>query len=654
MADPLSQDDRALTITTPLGDDKVIAVSLTGREALSEPFEFRVDLVSEDQALNVDSILGKAVTVEIKLDDDYDRYFNGIVWRFSSGLVSDIEDAPLRHYQAELVPWTQLLKLNSNCRIFQEQTIPQIVEQVLKDGGFSDYKLSLSGTYSKYDYCVQYNETDHDFISRLLERAGIFYYFTHESSKHTLVLGDAGSSYVNASQSNVEYYDTFDDRVVGQLKSWVRSQQCTTSKFQVDDYNFETPTTDLTSDEKTVVSNAPSSSQMYEYAPNYSETADGKTLATSRIEAEEALYDRAEGASYHPLFQPGSKFKITAHPVDAEKNQGYVVTAVEHHANEPVLFASGATIGGADLPLYWNNFECAPDKTAVRPLRKTPRPIIHGPQSAVVVGPKDSEIYTDKYGQVKVQFHWDQVGKFDENSSCWMRVAQNWSGGKFGTQFLPRVGNEVIVEYLNGDVDRPIITGSVYNADNMPIYDLPDNSYQSGIKTLSTTKGEDKNYNELRFSDQTGKEEIYFHAERDFNREVENNDTLKVGFDTKDAGDQTIDIYNNRTVTLDQGNDSLTITTGGRTVQMKADDSLTVDSGNHSIKVSAGESTIEAAQAITLKVGGSSVKIDTQGVTITAPQISINGSAQVDVQGAMTSVKADGVLTIKGAMVNIN
>jgi len=680
MADALSQADRALTINTPFGDDAVIAVSFNGREALSEPFAFVVDLVSEDQALKVESILGKSVTVELKLDDDYDRYFNGIVWRFASGLVSDFEDAPIRHYQAELVPWTQLLKLNSNCRIFQEQTIPQIVEQVFQDGGYTDYKLSLNETYTKQDYCVQYNESDHDFISRLLEREGIFYYFSHEDSKHTLVLGDAASAYVNASQSSVEYYDTFDDRVTGQLKSWVRRQECTTSKFQVNDYNFETPTTALKGEEKTVVSTAISDTEKYEYAPNYQQASDGKTLATARIEAEEALYDRAEGGSYHPLFQPGSKFKITEHPVDAEKNQGYVVTAVEHHAHEPVLFASGAAVGAQDQPLYWNNFECAPDKTAVRPQRKTPKPAVHGPHTAVVVGPENSEIYTNEYGQIKVQFHWDEEGKFDENSSCWMRVTQGWAGGKFAAQFLPRVGNEVIVEYLNGDVDRPIITGSVYNADNKPIYDLPDNSYQSGVKTLSTDKGTADNYNELRFSDKIGEEEIYFHAERDFNREVENNDTLKVGFDTKDPGDQTIDIYNNRTVTLDQGDDSLTITnggrtvqmkadhsltidegdqsvtisSGGRTVQMKADDSLTIDTGDHSINVSAGQSTIEAAQSITLKVGGSSVKIDMQGVTIDAPQINISGSAEVNVQGAMASVQADGILTLKGAMVNIN
>ncbi|WP_339742241.1 type VI secretion system tip protein TssI/VgrG [uncultured Rubinisphaera sp.] len=657
MADELSQADRALTIKTPLGNDKFVAISLTGTEGISRPFQFLVDMVSEDQAIEFDKILGKSATFNAKLDDDYERNFNGIVWRFTQGAVSNIEDSILRNYQAELVPWTYFLKLNSNSRIFQEKTPPEIVEQVFKDNGLTDYKLSLKGTYAKQDYCVQYNETDYDFVSRMLEQYGIYYYFNHEDSKHTLVLGDAASAYVDLTKSEVDYSGDFSDPIIGEIDSWSRRYECITGKVELRDYDYVNPSTALIAKEKTIVKlKSTASMEQYEYAGGFLKAADGKALATVRMEAQEAMHDVATGSGNHPGFQAGGKFKLKSHPVKAEVNAKYVLTSVEHRAQEPIIFSSGPIIGAGekDMPIYWNKFECVPSKVAFRPARVTPKPHVAGPQSAVVVGPKAQEIFTNKFGEVKVQFHWDREGKMDDKSSCWIRVAQSWAGGKYGAQFMPRVGNEVIVEYLDGDIDRPIITGSVYNGDNSTIYALPDEQNKSGFKTLSTDKAKAKNFNELRFDDTIGKEEVYFHAERDFNRVVENNDTLKVGFDAKDKGDQKIDIYNNRTVTIDKGDDTLTLTTGSRTVEIKADDALTVKTGNHTIDIKAGESSITAAKAITLKVGGSMIKIDMQGVTIKGPQILIQADAQADLKSPMTTVSGDGMLTLKGGMVKIN
>jgi len=273
----------------------------------------------------------------------------------------------------------------------------------------------------------------------------------------------------------------------------------------------------------------------------------------------------------------------------------------------------------------------------------------------VVVGMANDEITTDKYGRVKIQFHWDRNGKKDQNSSCWVRVAQIWAGKNWGAIFIPRIGQEVIVDFLEGNPDRPIITGSVYNAEQMPPYALPDNKTQSGIKSRSTEQGSSDNFNEIRFEDKKDAEEIYMHAEKDFTRIVENDDVLKVGFEKKSAGDQTVDIYNNRTVTLDQGNDKLTIKTGNRTVEInQGNDSLTLTTGNRTVKLNTGSISEEAMQSIELKVGGNSVTIDQTGVSIKGLMVTIEGQTQTQIKGLTTTVNGDGMLTLKGGLVMIN
>ena len=278
-----------------------------------------------------------------------------------------------------------------------------------------------------------------------------------------------------------------------------------------------------------------------------------------------------------------------------------------------------------------------------------------GPQSAKVVGAKGQEILTDKYGRVKIQFPWDRLGKYDDKSSCFVRVAQSWAGAKRGFQFTPRVGDEVLVEFMNGDPDRPIITGSVYNADNMPPWTLPDDAHISGIKTLSTDKAKAKNFSELHFDDKIGKEKIYFHAERDFVRIVENNDELKVGFDAKDKGDQTIDIYNDRTITIDKGNDTFLLKTGNRETTLdKGNDTVTIKQGNQVVSIKAGEQTTEAAKSITFKVGGSSIKIEPAGITIKSAKISVLADLKAEVKGTLVDIFGSGVTTVKGGLVKIN
>jgi type VI secretion system secreted protein VgrG len=288
----------------------------------------------------------------------------------------------------------------------------------------------------------------------------------------------------------------------------------------------------------------------------------------------------------------------------------------------------------------------------------TPRVRMPGPQTAVVVGKSGEEIWTDEYGRVKVQFMWDRDGKSDENSSCWVRVAQIWAGNTFGGFQIPRIGEEVIVDFLGGDPDYPIIVGRVYNKDNAVPYPLPGEQTKSGIKTRSTKKGTAENFNELRFEDKKGDEEIYFHAEKNFNRVVENDDSLKVGFEKKDKGDQKIEVYNDQTLTIgagSKGGSQTIVVYKDRTAEMKTgNDTITITQGNHKTEITAGKSETSAMQSIELKVGGNSIKIDQSGITLKGIKISVEGSATAEVKSPMTKVNGDGMVMIQGGLVKIN
>lgn len=662
-----TQAERYLQLSTSLGGDALLLRGFDGEEAISRPFHFTLDMIAAPDT-DMTKLVGTPVSFSAKLPDDSPRYFHGKIFRIAAGEVHSDETGDIRAYRAEVVPWFTFLKLSADSRVFQEKTIPQIIEQVCKDRGMTDYKLSLKATYAKLDYCVQYNESDYNFVSRLMEKAGISYYFLHEDKKHTLVLGDAASSYGTCTESEVEFHDRFDVQAPGQIERWERQLEFTTGNYVQRDYNFETPTEKLETKEKTVVkTKGIADFEIYEYPGAYLKAADGKPLTTARMELAEAPYEVIHGKSSCLSFSPGLKFKITAHPVKAEVGIKYALTRVSHSATEPTL---QMRIGSDDsreiepTPEYVNSFECIPAATVYRPPRETSLPRIYGLHPAIVVGAKNQEILTDKYGRVKIQFPWDREGKFDDKSSCWVRVAQTWAGAKRGALFIPRVGDEVLVDFINGDVDRPLVVGSIYNADNMPPYKLPDDNYKSGIKTMSTDKGKAKNFNELRFEDKTGQEQIYFHAEHDFVRVVENDDKLKVGFEAKDKGDQTIDIYNNRTVVIDKGNDVLQLKTGNREVKIdKGNETITISKGNQTVTISAGEQTVSAAKKITFKVGSSVIEMTPSKILMKSGDIDIkadmnfkaNGGIAAKVEGgASASLKSGGVTEVKGGMVNIN
>jgi len=689
-----TQDDQPLAIETPLGKDTLLLESFEGEEQLSRLFSFRLVCLSVREQIDDSQIVGKQVSFRVNRGDGSARWFTGNVARFSWLGRDDV----LTRWSLEVVPGLWFASLTSDCKIFQDEAVPDVASQVL--GDFPQVTLSkkLTGSHPAWEYCVQYRETDFAFVSRLLEFEGVFYFFEHSQGGLKTVLADSGSAWSDCGDAKVSSVQSFSSPdQPGQLIDWRHDYSFCSGKFAQTDYNFEQPSTSLlvSTSGKTSYSGA-SRAELFEYPGDYQKKADGDSIASYRIEAAEVTASVASGTSSCRTFSPGFTFAIETHPNPAEKGKKYLLTRVRHRASNQGAYEPSS----AERPAfrYENDFSCVPVETAWRPARITPWPA-GTVQTAVVVGPSGEEIYTDEYGRVKVQFHWDRYGKNNEQSSCWIRVAQSLAGPQFGSQFLPRVGMEVVVSHLDDDPNRPLITGVVYNGQNKPPFALPASAAQSGWQTRSTKDGETSNANQLVFDDTKGKERVAFHAERDFIRTVENNDSLEVGFETKDKGDRSVKVYNNatevvggdgcsdgsrsltvhknNTTVVSTGNESYTVsegdatyevtkgketvTVGGsQTISIGDGHSLTVKSGNHAVQVNSGSGTlkakswtIEGMESITLKVGSNSIAISTSGVTINGMTVSLKGTTSATIQGLQTSIKASATLEAKAAMTMI-
>lgn len=623
MASPFTQATLPVQITTPLGTDKLLVRNLEGEESISGLFFYRVTLASEDAALDFTQIVGKPVTLKIGLSSGNARYISGVAARFcQTG-----RDKRFVYYAAEVRPALWMLTMNADCRIFQNMTVPDIVKKVFSDLNFSAFKDSLTATYTPRDYCVQYRETAFAFVSRLMEEEGIHYFFTHDSSSHTMVLADDASSWSAC-------MDLTDARYGGELGDWAADdvittcsieQTVTAGQFKTDDYSFLTPSTDLLS----TASGTDTSRSIYDYPGLYTVQSDGEALSSLRLAALEIDGNRITGTSLCRSFQAGAKFTMSGH-YRSDANSSYVIRRLSVQAKEDA---------------YSNTFEAFPASAVFRPPLLTPRPFIAGTQTAVVTGKQGEEIWTDQYGRIAVQFHWDQLGKNDEKSSCWIRVAQGWAGKTWGAMFLPRVGQEVVVSFLEGNPDRPLITGCVYNAEFTVPYTLPDEQTKSTIKTNSSKGG--SGFNELRFEDKAGSEEIFIQAQKDMNITVLNN--------------QTTTITNDRTVTVSKGNESHSVqgtrtlsVTGKESHTNKADYSSDV-SGNFTLKVS-GNLSIEASGSVSIKAGTSFTNNAGTELTNKAGTNLTNdaGAMMTNKAAASQTVDGGGMLTLKGGLVKIN
>ncbi|MDG2468073.1 MAG: type VI secretion system tip protein TssI/VgrG [Pirellulaceae bacterium] len=660
-------------------------VSLEGVEELGRPYSYTVTFCCDTAIeLDADDFLGQGMSAEINRDEK-SRFFHGVIASFHQGG----QYLNFTKYHVELVPSLWLATQKSDCRIFQNKTVPEIVDEVL---GSDKPKKSLSGQHPKIPYCTQYRESDFDFVNRLFEYEGIYYRFSHEKGKHEMTLVDS-----NANAKEIPGTSTLPFRSQARasdddhMSAWQHRHRIRSGNVSMTDFDFEKPDSELESKANKKLKYKNSDMAVFDYPGRYLESSRGEKLSEIRLNEILSGQEQIEGVTNSAFAEAGLLFKLKDHPTKTENGEYLIVktvTSIHSAEMEP----------GSNKENVFNTRIFAVRKSQeFYSRRQTPKPFVRGPQTAIVVGKKGEEIWTDKYGRIKVQFHWDRAGKKDENSSCWIRVSQAWAGKSWGAIQLPRMVQEVIVEFLEGDPDQPIITGRVYNA-NMPVpYELPKNQTQSGVISRSTKKGSTKNFNELRFEDKKDSEEIYFHAEKDFSRVVENDDKLEVGLEKKDKGNQTITIHNDRTVTLKEGNDLLGIEKGNLTTNVdegdlttnvkkgdlatnvdKGDVTTTVKSGDHTTnvksgdftaKVDAGKVLIKAAKEITLQVGGSKIVVSPSSVKISAAtvtvegktkaevkgaQVSVAGQMKAEVKGTMVDVAGSGITQVKGAMVKIN
>ena len=580
-----------------------------GTEGISELYRFKIELAALDSAIDFNSLVGKPGLLTI-YSGETERFINGRVLKFKQGH----EATEYTYYEAHLVPLVWFLKYRHDCRIFQNMTVVQIVSKVLNDAGVpaDAYRFALQKSYESREYCVQYRESDFHFISRLLEEEGLFYFFEHSRENHVMVIGDGPVANIPIAGSSTVLFREYSGMVEREefVNLWSSGQKVCTGSVTLQDFNFKQPQMDLESNEFAPVD---TSLEFYEYPGRYENQGRGKGLAKTRLEAIQAYRRYGEGQSVCRRLTSGYRFTLSQHPRN-DFNREYLLVSVSHQGNQPQVAGHEAGSQRDDEPIYVNRFTCIPSDQPFRPLLKTPKPVMGGAQTAIVVGPGGEEIYTDEHGRVKVQFHWDRDGRMDENSSCWVRVSQGWAGGQYGSVYLPRIGQEVIIDFLEGDPDRPIITGRVYNGDLRTPYPLPDEKTKSTLKSNSSKGGD--GYNEIRFEDMAGQEQIFTHAQKDMDIRVENDRREWIGNDRNliVKNDKNTLVENNAgaTVYADEtrligGNKSLTVK-GDRKAQVLGDSSL-INIGHSSNVHVGGRSTSVLAMDTTTVVGSRSVTV---------------------------------------------
>jgi type VI secretion system secreted protein VgrG len=629
MPEKYLEENRYLYVESGLGANELLLESFTGSEGISRLFSFQLELLSENHRISFERILGQPISFGVSgSEGDEPRCFHGVVTSFAQ--LPDT--ARLARYRAVVSPRLWTLTRKQNCRIFQGQSATDIISTVLQG---VDFTLELQGSPDTREYCVQYRETDFDFISRLMEEEGLFYFFRFERGAHKLVVADSPAAHrdMPGGKTLLYEYSSGGLREAGRVSDWVKTQQLGSGKYSLTDYCYGSPSAGMDVNESTAGSvqvgrithdlkaGGDSRLEVYDYPGRYglraqagtgSERRIGQNYARAGIEQMEAAQFVIRGESNIFSLTPGYRFALSRHP---NADGDYVLTAATHSASEGG-FHSAAEIGRNH---YSNLFECLPAETPFRPARVSPKPHVYGCQTAVVVGPSGEEIYVDDAGRIKVQFHWDRLGKNDASSSCWIRVASFWAGKAWGAVHLPRIGQEVVVDFLEGDPDCPIVVGSVYNGANRPPYDLPANKTQSGVKSRSSKGGGPSNYNEIRFEDKMGAEMVTVHAERDLETEVEHDERRHVMHDcnTTVDHDDTLKVGNNQTITIMVNRDAKTI--GNDTETVNGNKSVTV-LGSESRRVTSRTTTLGGAD--TLSAAGS-VSVTAPSVTISASQVTI-------------------------------
>lgn len=689
-----TQKDREAAVITILGEDVLLLYNMSINEEMGRLFSIDIEMISKKDDIDFEGLLGSKVTIRLNLLEGT-RYFNGHITQLAQ---IDRRDSFGGVYQATIQPWLWFLTRRADCQIFQKMTVPEIIQQVLSNWGHS-FELKLTRQYRNREYCVQYRETDFDFISRLMEQEGIYYFFEHENGQHKMVIADDYGAHqsVFTLKGRVPLFIEGGGAVREEesCSNWYTKKSILPGTYSLNDYDFERPGANLRVGSNLSKPHSMAEEEIYDYPGRYVESDDGEQYSRNRIEELHSQYEVSHANGDVRGMAAGGLFTLAEHP-RKDQNKEYLLISVSHHFQNDDF---GAGSSGGNEAIYSNSFTAVDSKVPFRSSQTTTSPFVKGPQTAIVVGPEGDEIYTDKYGRVKVQFHWDRYGDNDENSSCWVRVSQLWAGKNWGGIHIPRIGQEVIIEFLEGDPDRPIITGRVYNADQMPPYDLPANKTQSGIKSRSSKGGGPSRFNEIRFEDKLGAEEIFINAEKDNNivighnqslhvhnnrsSTIASNDSLSVvgAYSRSVGGSESISVSSNRSAniaknySLNIGKDkNQTINKGeslsvgeGRSITVGESEVRSVGSNltvsvksNHSITVggntschskgnvtqssdgpqkisSKGNIEIESASGdIVLSAGGSSIKLSKTG------NIEINGAAKVDVNGITVNLNCGG------------
>ena len=677
MSFTLSQANRALRTTqSPLGPDVLIPVAFTGQESVSKLFTFHVEFVSTTATVTAADVLGKPIGLVVELPGGKKRHIHGIVSRFRQ-LGSHTE---FSRYSAELVPAAWRLTLASNSRTFEKMTVPEIVEKVIKGSGVSDFSPRLMGAFPKQEFVVQYRETDFAFVTRLLESVGIYYWFEHEASKHSWVLSNATGTSIPAGilpSVRVGLGDPGTRPGIDSVTELAREFRMHSSKVELFDHALLRP--DLTHNAPSRTDHQASAGRVFDFLGDLALADMGEMQAVTKREMQrrEVDYELLTGGSTCAAFTAGTRVKLAGGI--AGTGVEVMLLRVEHDFQQGDIMA-----GGGEEAAYRNMFTALAASTPYLPPADTAWPSVQGTQTAKIVGSGgDGEIDVDADGRVLLQFPWDREGAgATAKSEHRVHVASVWAGAGWGFVQHPRVGQEVLVEFLEGDPNRPIVTGRVYNAQNKYPWALPANKTQSGVKTRSVGGGA-ANCNELRFEDKKGSEQVLLHAEKNMDTEVENDETHWVGHDRKTtidnedtrtvkkgndthtiekgdhkfmvkAGAMTIEVEKDHTTTVKSGNRVTKIEKGNETVKVSVGNmEITVDAGNVKIKASAGKIELDAAQSILLKCGASTMELKPAEIAMKSVQVKGEGQAKMELKGAMTKLEGTGKVDVKGAMISI-
>ncbi|MDB5801438.1 MAG: hypothetical protein JWL63_2377 [Rhodocyclales bacterium] len=639
-------DTTQFELITPLGHNALLFSHLVADEGLSQVADFQIECLSTETNVDLDSILGKLVSLRVNIPEQKDRFFAGYVTSISHIGTQNRYQA----YRLQVRPWLWFLSRTTDCRIFQSKTVPEIIKEVFADHKIAEVRDALTGSYRTWDYCVQYRESDYNFVCRLMEQEGIYFFFEYKKDKNVLVLADAYSAHTPIEGgAEIEFVENRGAKEESDfISDWSYERQVQPGKMVLTDFDFTKPSVKLEGTASVPREHGEGKHEIFDHPGDFDKVPDGKHYAQVRVDELQAQFELAQARTNVRRLAAAHLFTLKGH---ARKDQNREYLIIGTHTT---IRAEGIETGGSTGSGFHCSFSALNTRQDFRPRRATPKPFVQGPQTAIVVGPSGDEIYTDKYGRVKVQFHWDRYGKKDEHSSCWVRVSHPWAGKNWGFVAIPRIGQEVVVDFLEGDPDRPIITGRVYNAEQMPPYDLPANMTQTGVKTRSTKGGGADNFNEIRFEDKKGSEQLFIHAEKNQDIEVEKDETHWVGNDRKKTidHDETVHVKHDRTETVDN-NEKITIGVN-RTENVGAEEKITIGANrtesvgaNEKITIGANRTeSVGAAESITIGANQTLTVGANQSVTVGAAKTETIASSLTQTVGGPWKMTAAGPVTI--------